>query len=146
MNSLRNKGEFLEPLIRNHFGVFLVSQIKLDSSYLKIPGHRLLGKDRNQHGRGLIFYANRDILCKTINTFNFPNSLEVLPLKINLRSKIILVISCYKPPSLNDEYFMDQLNGALSFHSTTYENCLLLGNFNISRDDERMKEFCNSFF
>ena len=55
------------------------------------------------------------------------------------------VIGCYKPPSLNHGYFLGQLHGALHFHSITYDNFLLLGNFNISRDDERLKEFCNSF-
>ena len=78
---------------------------------------------------------NEDIPCKTINTFNFPNSLQVLPLEINLRNKKILVIGCYKSPSLNDEYFLVQLHGAVSFYSTTYDNFLLLGDCNISRDD-----------
>ena len=87
---------------------------------------------------------NRDISCKTVNTFNFPNSLEVLLLEINLRNNIILVTGCYKPPSLNDGYFLDQLHCALSFYSTTYDNFLLLGDFNISRDDKRLQEFCNS--
>ena len=40
---------------------------------------------------------------------------------------------------------MDQLHGALSFYSTTYDNFLLLVDFNISRDNECLKEFCNSF-
>ena len=40
--------------------------------------------------------------------------------------------------------FLDQLHSALSFYSTTYDNFLLLSDFNISRDDERLKEFCNS--
>ena len=38
----------------------------------------------------------------------------------------------------------DQLHGALSFYIITY-NFLLLGDFNISSDDECLKEFCNSF-
>ena len=91
INSLRNKREFLEPLIRNHFDIFLVSETKLDSSFsgskFTIPAYRLFRKDRNQYGGGLIFYVNQDIPCKTINTFNFPNSLEVLPLEINLRNR-----------------------------------------------------------
>ena len=78
---------------------------------------------------------NEDIPCKTINSFNFPNSLQVLPLEINLRNKKILAIGCYKSPSLNDEYFLVQLHGAVSFYSTTYDNFLLLGDCNISRDD-----------
>ena len=40
---------------------------------------------------------------------------------------------------------MDQLSGTLSFYTTTYDNFLLLGDFNISHDDKRLKEFCNSF-
>ena len=40
---------------------------------------------------------------------------------------------------------MNQLHGALSFYSTIYDNFLLLGDFNISRDDKCLKEFCNSF-
>ena len=97
INSLRNKIEFLEPLIRNHFDIFLVSEAKLDSNFLgsefTIPGYRLFSKDRNQYGGGLIFYVNEDITCKTINTFNFANSLEVLPLKINLKNKKCLLLA-----------------------------------------------------
>ena len=93
-NSLRNKREFLEPLIRNHFDILLISEIKLDFSFLgsefTIPGYRFFRKDKNQHRGGLIFYVNQDIPCKTINTFNFPNSLVVLPLEINLRKKYML--------------------------------------------------------
>ena len=97
-----------------------------------IPGYRLFRKDRNQHGGALIFYVNQDIPCKTINTFGFPNSLEVLPLEINLRYKKMLAS-------------LDQLHSALSFYSTTHDHFLMLDDFNISRDDERFKEFCNSF-
>ena len=94
---------------------------------ITIPHYKLIRKDRNQHGGGLTFYVNQDIPCKTINTFNFPNSLEVILLEINLRNKKALVIGCCKPPSLNDEYFVDRLHGALSFYGNTYDNFLLLG-------------------
>ena len=127
---MRNKREFLEPLIRNHFDIFLVSETKLDSSFagseFTIPSNRLFCKDKNQHGGGLIFYVNQDIPCKTINTFNFPNSLEVLPLEISLRNEKILVIGCYKPASLNGEYFLNQLHGTLRSYGTTYDNFLFL--------------------
>ena len=116
---MRNKREFLEPLIINHFDIFSISETKLDFSFsgseFTIPSEKLIHKDKNQHGGGLVFYVNQDIPCKTINTFNFPNSLKVLPLEINLRKKYILMIGCYKPSSLNDEYFLDELHGAFKF-------------------------------
>ena len=40
----------------------------------------LFRKDRSQGGGDLIFYMNQDFPCKTIDTFSFPNSLEILPL------------------------------------------------------------------
>ena len=94
-NWLRNKKN-LEPLIRNHFDIFLVSETKLDSSFpgskFTISGYRLLREDRNQHGGGSVFYMSQNIPCKTIDTFNFPNSLEVVSLEINSRNKKIIVI------------------------------------------------------
>ena len=82
IDSLRNKKEFLEPLIRNLFDIFTVRETKLEFSFsvseFTIPGYRLFRKDRNQHGGGSIFYVNQDIPCKTINTFNFPDSFEIL--------------------------------------------------------------------
>ena len=75
---------------------------------------------------------NQDIPCKTINTFGFPNSLENLPLEISLRNKKIVAS-------------LDHLHSALSFYSTMHDHFLMLDDFNISRDDQRFKEFCNSF-
>ena len=76
----------------------MFSETKIDSSFpgfeFTIPGYRLFCEDRNQHGGDLIFYMNQDIPCKTIANFSFPNSLEVLPLEINLRNKKILVTGC----------------------------------------------------
>ena len=70
INSLRSKREFLEPLIRNHFDIFLVSQMILDSSFTgsdyTIPGYILFRKDRNQHGGGLIFIWTRILLVKLL--------------------------------------------------------------------------------
>ena len=91
---MRNNRDFVEALIRNHFGIFLVSETKLHSSFpwseFTISGYKLFCKNRNQHG-GLIFYVYQDIPCKSINTFSFPNSFEALLLKVNLRNKKILV-------------------------------------------------------
>ena len=114
---MRNKKEYLEPLMRNNFDMFLVSKTKFDPSFpgceFAISGYKLFRNNRNQHGVGLIFYMSQDILCKTIDTFSVANSLEVLPSESSLRNKKALVIGCCKPSSLNDEYFLDQLHGVL---------------------------------
>ena len=94
---------------------FLVSETKHDSSFpvseFAIPGYRITPKVRNQYRRCLIFYMKQNIPSKTIYTFNFPNNPNVLPYKINLKNKKVLVIGCCKTPSINGEYFLDQLHG-----------------------------------
>ena len=59
INSLKDKREFLEPLVRNHFDIFLISETKLDFSFsgseLTIPGYGLFRKDRNQRSVTRIF-------------------------------------------------------------------------------------------
>ena len=68
VNSLRNKFEALEFLIKDKFDVSLVSETKLNSSFpeaqLKIPGYRIFRQDRDKYGRGLIFYIKQNISCK----------------------------------------------------------------------------------
>ena len=62
VNSVRNKFEALEFLIKDKFDVFLVSKGKLDSSFpeaqFKIPGYRIFGQDQDKYGGGLMFYTN----------------------------------------------------------------------------------------
>ena len=107
----------------------MVNETKFDSGFPesqhKISGYILFHEDRNQHRGGLIFVTKQDILYKATDTFNFPDSLEVLPSEINIKNKKIHVIGCYKPPSLNnDTIFLNQLHGDLSFCSTIYDNFL----------------------
>ena len=73
VNSVRNKFESLELLIKNKFDFFLVSESKLDSSFpeaqFEIPGYRNFRQDRDKYGGGLMFYINQNIPCKKIGTF-----------------------------------------------------------------------------
>ena len=64
---------------------------------------------------------NQDIPCKTINTSNFPNSLEVLPLKINLRNKKFLLLAGKNLLHLMINIFLYQLPDPFGFYKTTYD-------------------------
>ena len=102
VNSVRNKSEALEFLIKDKLDVFLVSESKLDSSFpeaeFKIPGYRIFRQDRDEYGGGLIFFNNQNIPCKKIETFHFTSSIEILTLDINLGKVKLLVFGTYKPP------------------------------------------------
>ena len=78
VNSVRNKFEALEFLIKDNFDVFLVSESKHDSSFpeaqFKISGYRIFRHDRDKYGGGLMFIINQNIPFKKIETFHFPFS------------------------------------------------------------------------
>ena len=72
VNSLRNKFESLNELIKDTFDIFLVSESKLDSSFpdsqFSIPGYHIVREDRNKNGKGILFYINEGILFKVIKS------------------------------------------------------------------------------
>ena len=72
VNSVMNKFEGLEFLIKDKFDIFLVSESKLDSSFpeaqFKVLGYRIFRQDRDKYGGGLIFYINKNIPCEKIET------------------------------------------------------------------------------
>ena len=128
VNSVRNKSEALEFLIKDKLDVFLVSESKLDSSFpeaeFKIPGYRIFRQDRDEYGGGLIFYNNQNIPCKKIETFHFTSSIEILTLEINLGKEKLLIFGTYKPPNINNSSFLNELYNAITFYSTLYKNCI----------------------
>ena len=85
VNSLQNF-EKLNGLIEDTFDIFLVSENKLDPSFLdsqfSILGYRIVRKDRNQSGGGILFFINENIPFKVIESKQVPGNLEMLTLEI----------------------------------------------------------------
>ena len=91
-NSLRNKFEMFEGLIKDKIDIFLISEAKLDSSFppgqFVIKGYSTSFRlDRNQNGGGLLLYAREDIPCKILNKYTPEKPIENLFVEINLRSR-----------------------------------------------------------
>ena len=86
MNSIRNKFESVQKIIKNTFDIFLVCETKIDSSFLNqqfyIPEYRIFRKDRNACGGGLLFYVNQDLNCKVLNKYPTRQDLENLVLEM----------------------------------------------------------------
>ena len=147
INSIKNKFESVWELIKDTFDIFLLSESKLDSSFpddqFSIPGYRIVRKDRDRNGGGLLLYINEDIPFKIIQNSSLPPTLEVLPIEINLGRFKFLLIGLYKPPSVSEKEFLLHLNKAHNFFSTKYENITLIGDFNMQPGNKNLKDFCD---
>ena len=88
VNSLRNKFEMLEELIKDKIDIFLISETKLDSSFpsgqFVIKGYSTPFRlDRNQNGGGLLLYVREDIPCKILKEYTPEKLIENLFVEID---------------------------------------------------------------
>ena len=70
--------------------------------------------------------------------------IQAIPFEINLRKEKWLVISIYRAPSQNREYFLNSLTKIINYFANTYENHLILGDFNLEPTDSALMGFLDS--
>ena len=97
INSIRNKFDFLLPIVNNNVDILLVSETKIDSSFpnaqFHIKGYTTYRLDRTQNGGGLLFYVKEDIPSSMLN---IDMSVEGFFIEIHVRKKKWLVGCSYK--------------------------------------------------
>ena len=90
-------------------------------------------------------------IAETKLDYSFPNAQFLIPIfhqpflmDINLRKEKWLLVSVYKPPSLNNQYFCDSLSELLDFYSSIYDNKVAFGDFNLEISHPVMLSFMNN--
>ena len=126
----------------------MISETKLDSSFpdgqFLIPGYSSPYRlDRNCRGGGTMLYVREDIPSKLLLSDNQP--IEGFYIEINLRKKKRLLCGSYNPNRDNIGNDLDSLSRNLALYSSTYENYIIIGDFNIEADSKEMSSFCDTF-
>ena len=83
----------------------LLSETKLDDSFpsvqFKMDDYEIRGrKYRNKHGRGLIEYVKKGIICKRLKEYE-PKEIESVCSEITISKKNWFCISIYRAPDYN---------------------------------------------
>ena len=135
INSIRNKFEFLKPLIADNVDVLTVAETKIDGTFTTsqfvLDGFsKPLRFDRNQHGGGLLIYAREDVPFKELSVYKAPNDIECGIIEISLKKQKWLLFSIYRPPSQPETYFFEEIGKGLDLYSSQYESICLIGDFN----------------
>ena len=149
VNSIRNKFVSIQELIKRAFDIFLISETKIDDSLpnvrFKIEGYKSFRKDRDFFGGGLLFYINGKLNCRSLEIC-LPNTfIEILPLEIRLLNSKWLILGTYKPPSQNEPTHVSEIQKLLTYYGSSYDNILLLQDFNMSYSNKNMKDLCDMF-
>ena len=92
INSLRNKFDFLVPLVKDHIDVLMLSETKLDDSFpqaqFQMSGYSMPYRlNRNQNGGGIMLYVREDIPSKLVKSNLNSEKYECILIELNLRKK-----------------------------------------------------------
>ena len=139
INSIRNKFLDFKELIPSDTDICLILETKLDDSFpdqqFHVNCYKMFWRDRNKFGGGLTLFVKENIPCKVLNTFRFSEECEIISIDFSISNKKSLLLGIYNPPSQNEDLFVEQIKLALNTYSTTYENFLLLGDFNMTTEN-----------
>ena len=149
INTINNKFDQLQYIIKNNVDALVVTETKLDSSFpngqFPINGlARPFRRDRNKNGGGVMIFVRDDIPTKEIRINFLPSDIECLFIEMNIRKTKWLIVGCYHPPSRNDNCFFHNLSKASDSLNSNYEKFLLVGDFNSEDHETEITNFLNN--
>ena len=148
INAIRNKSEELISQVTGTVDVLMISGTKTDDSFsianFLIGGfsqpYRL---DQNSSVCGIMLYVREDIPSNNLKIEFLP--IEGFYVELKLRSKNWLT-NCSCNPNRNAiGNHLEALSDFLDFHSSSYNNIIILGDFNVGVEKLNMKTFCKNY-
>ena len=147
---MRNKFSSIPHLIDNNLDRFAIAETKLDSPFPEsqfiLPEMRNSFRlDETSRTGGLLMFVNNYIPSKYLRSFHLPLDIHAIPCEINLKQCKLLVVSIYRPPDQNLDYFLSSITGLLRFtyYLKSYEDFVIMGDFNATESNPVMETFLN---
>ena len=148
INSIRKKIDLLGDIIQDKVDILLVSETKINDSFptaqFKLNGfdtpYRL---DRTKSGGGLLFYFRKDITTKRISLVS--EGIECILVEMTISKKKWFIAGLYNPHKKFTSTFLKTVSKNLDHYSASYDNIILIGDFNCEMSDTGMEEFCSLY-
>ena len=128
--------------------VISIAETKIDASFpsaqFVFEGyHSPYRLEVSNRSGGILAYVKSSVPSRHLSCENLCDSIQAVPFEINLRKEKWLVISIYRSPH-NREYFLNNLTKMIDLFADTYDNYLIMGDFNMEPSDPSLKAFLNS--
>ena len=72
-----------------------------------------------------------------------PCDIEILCVEINLSKQKWILLGIYRPPTLNEKQFFENLIRVVDYYSRKFDRFVIMGDFKPS--DEQVESFCASY-
>ena len=82
-----------------------------------------------------MIYVKENIPARVLDTHELPDDIESIFLELNFRRNKWLLMGTYHPPSQSTDYYYMEVGKALDVYRNTYDNLLLIGDFNEKESD-----------
>ena len=120
MNSITNKFENLQEIIKQNADVLAVAETKIDASFqstqIFLERYRSLYRlDISHKSGGLLVYVKATIPFRQLSLLKFQFRIQALPFELNLRKEKWLVISIYRQLLDLLSQFPEFLTGIIDF-------------------------------
>ena len=136
-------------IIINEIDILMTSETKIDNSFpisqFTMTGYSIPFRlDRTSHRGGILLFVREDIPYKIIKT-DCNADFEGVFVEINLRKKKWLLCCSYNPHKSNIANHLKNICNTLDKINSTYDNLVLLGDFNAELEEESISEFLNLY-
>ena len=146
INSIRNKFHFLESEASKHLVILLISETKIDESFLSaqflLAGFsRPYRLDRGANGGGILLYVRDGTSSCLLTEYKLQDNTECLFIEINIRTKKWLFCCSYNPNRNNISKHLHCLSKGLDTCISQYDNIMLLGDLDVESSDPILNDF-----
>ena len=143
INSIRNKLDVLLDQVKGNVDILMISETKFDESFLvcqsKIDGFNTPYRvGRDQKAGGVTLYVWEHLPAKHLSIDRMNESCFV---ELNLKHTKRIISCSYNPNRSNIYSHLDSLSRNVDLCSSKYDNYLVLGNFNVSVEEDNIKTF-----
>ena len=127
----------------------MIAETKIDASFTTVQFlldnyHQPFRLDINSKSGGILVYVKSSVPSRKLKCDVLLKSIQAFPFELNLRKEKRQVISIYRPPSQESEFFLNSLTIILDYFTKAYVNYLILEEFNLEPNDKRLEYFLNS--
>ena len=125
INSIRNKFDSLQNIIKGYIDILVITESKIDSSFpvnqFEIGGYSHFRLDKSATSGGVIIYVREDIPCRKIREHSHELNIEGIFLEINLRKSKWLLFGGYNHDKSNIDIFLENLGHMLDKYMCKFE-------------------------
>ena len=148
INSIRNKFDDIKLIIDENVDILCITETKTDKSlqtrqFTLLGYHKPYQLDMADNQEELLVFSH--LPSKLLSTHNITNDIQVITFELNLRKEKWIFMCIYRPPTQNNQYFLENFSSIYDHYSSIYDSYVFLGYFDVKANCPALTSFMQSF-